>query len=197
LWLVNSDDGTNARIVQAVAIYDPLPAPDVVVVLENVIRPDHRRVDFYSDLLQNRMLDPPQMEMGRLVFPDHMWRVTLDESGVGRFVHSTDFTDIVNDDPAEFALGDLRLRIAGLADLVDRPAHVRVRDPLERQVGYYFLGSITGDAIDIVVPGIIDDGTEYRVTFEPGDAPPRCIVERGRMDGLTIDGPLESFGECQ
>lgn len=200
LRLINSDEGAERRIVQAVAIYDPLPAPDVLVLLDNVVRPDHRRVDFYSDLRENRRIDPPEEDPedeSRLLFPDHMWRITLAEDGTGEFRHSTDFTDIVNDDRADLALGDMRLSITGADPFVDQPAQVWVTDPLDRDVGYYFLGSITGDAIDITIPGIIDDGSEYIVTFKPGDAPPRCVVASGDDEGLTIEEPLGSLPECQ
>lgn len=182
-------------IVQAVAIYDPLPGPDVTVELDNVVRPNVRRVDFYSDLNENGVIDPPEpdpVEPGRLLFPDHMWRRILAEDGTGEFMHSTDFTDIVNDDPGLLSLGNFQLSITGTAEFTDQPAQLWVTDASDRDVGYYFLGAITGDSVDITIQGIIDDGSEYIVAFMPGDDGDEvfCVVARGDASGLTVSGPL-------
>lgn len=191
----------DAGNVQAVAIYDGLPSPNVTVVLDNVIRPDLLRVDFYSDLNDNRIIDPPvpdPEDPSMEIFPDHMWREMLNPDGTGGFMHSTNFTDIVNDDPATFSLRPFTLSVTGADPFLDQPAQLWITDPADRDVGYYFLGSITSDTVDITIPGIIDDGSEYIVTFQPGDGGDLfCVVDRGGATGLTITGRLgEALTPC-
>lgn len=199
LWLVN--DAT-PPIVQAVAIYDPLPGPDVTVVLRNVVRPNVRRVDFFSDLDESGGITAPEPDPitpGRFLFPDHMWRRTLDEDGTGGFMHSTDFTDITSGpDAARFSLGDFQMSITGAGDFIDQPAELWVTDAGDREVGYYFLGSITDDSVDLAIPGIIDDGSEYVVVFAPGrDGDLFCLVRRGNASGLSVSGALgEALVPC-
>lgn len=187
--------------VQAVAIYDGLPGPDVTVVLADVIRPDLLRLDFYSDLNENRSVDPPEpdpIDPSMELYPDHMWRVMLNPDGTGEFMHSTNFTDIVNDDPATFSLRPFRLSLTGADPFLDQPAEVYVIDPAGREVGYYSLGSIASDSVNITIPGIIDDGSQYTIVFAPrGTEPPFCVVGTGGRDGLTITDTIAALPQCQ
>jgi hypothetical protein len=202
IFLVNDQD---PGLVQAVAIYDPLPSVDVDVELANVVAPDVRRVDFYADLSRNGQLDAPMPDpddSSRLLFPDHMWRLTLDQNGEATFMHNTNFTDIVGDDPASFVgTGPLSLTITGVGAFADQPATVVAWGPGEREVGFYFLQTIGGDTLSIDFEGrqFVDDGTEYIVEITLGDDPhaqPVCITGTATDRGLTIEAPLAALEHC-
>lgn len=194
LFLV-SDDG----LVQARAIYDPLPAADVRVVLRNVVETNVRRVDFYSDLNENRVMDPSEpdpIDDMRRIFPDHMWRDTLMPDGTGSFRHSTNFTDIVTDNRARLVGGPFSLVLRDVEAFVDQPARVSVIDLNDREVIFYQLGSVPASPLDLRVPGMIDDGTEYRVEIRLGTNAPVCALQRGNASGLSVDAPLQDLSAC-
>ena len=122
-------------------------AEDVTVALDNVIAPDVHRIDFYSDLNENRTLDPPMedpLDPTQQIFPDHMWRVDTDEHGFLMFMHNTNFTDLTAT-PANRPLGPMHLMLTGGDPFLDRSVEVWVTDPGDRDVGYYFLGRIATD----------------------------------------------------
>ncbi len=180
--------------IEAVAIYDGLPMADLTLLMHDTFRADLRRVDFYSDLNENRMIDMPDVDpidMTMEIFPDHMWRTELDEQGVGGFTHSTNFTDIVRDDPATFSLRPFQLNVTGADPFLDQTAELRIIDPLDRDVGFYRLFAVTSDTLAITIPGVIDDGSEYRVRLEIGDEA-FCTSGAGDSSGLTISGSIES-----
>lgn len=194
--LVVSDDG----LVQARAVYDPLPGPDVLVELLNVIRPNVRRVDFYSDLNENRSIDPSEpdpIDAMRRLFPDHMWRDRVGEDGVGEFVHSTNFTDIVRDDPAQSIGGPFELALRDVGDFADRPVRAWIADPTGADVGFYQLGSFQGTSVELQVPGIVDPGTEYLIEVELGGGERSvCAVRVGAASGLRLDASLDELEDC-
>jgi hypothetical protein len=209
VWLVDDQSRVQAR-----AIFDGLDRADQLVVLENVVSlesPVIRRVDFYSDLNESitpgSRIEPdapvPDPESpDRLLFPDHMWRVELDDTGFAEFMHSTNFVNIV--DPtdearATFFLSDLHLVITGTQEQDGLPAEVRVYDATgaqERQIGLYALRAVDGDALDITLGGILDEGTEYRVelSFDNGNA--FCTRASGAGTVITVEASLASLSPC-
>lgn len=198
LYLVN-DDG----FVQAVAIYDPLPDVEETVRLENVVGPTVRRVDFYADHSGSRDIDAPSApdpeNPSRLVFSDHMWRITLDENGNADFMHNINFTDIVNDHPASFVgAGPLELTVTGVGAFSGQRAEVKVWGPGEREVGYYFLGAIVGETLTTSFQAreFVDDGTRYLVEIILGDAAPLCVSGTADASGLTIETSHASLEPC-
>ncbi len=208
IYLVNGNS-----LVQAVAIYDGLPEVDVDVQLANVVDTDVRRVDFYCDLHENHQLDSPvpdSVDPSRLIFPDHMWRLTLDENGEASFTHNTNFTDITETDPvtgtrpsAKFVgSGPLTLTVTGVGDFTDQPATVSVWGPDDRQVGFYFLQTITGDTMTIDFMGrqFVDEGTSYILEIELGSDPeaqPLCISGTATDSGLSVEAALPDLLPCQ
>jgi hypothetical protein len=209
VWLV---DGENR--VQARAIFDGLEDPNQLVVLENVVSladPVIRRVDFYSDLNESitagsRIEPDPPMEdpenPGRLLFPDHMWRVDLDDEGFSEFMHSTNFVNIVDpedDARAVFFLSDLHVAISGTGAQDGLPAEISVYEDSgaqERQIGYYALSAVDGDNLDITLGGILDEGTEYRVELSFDNGNPFCARAGGSGTVITVEASLASLSPC-
>jgi hypothetical protein len=207
VWLVDEQNRVQAR-----AIYDPLEDSRQLVILENVVSladPAIRRVDFYSDMNESITPgteirpDPPEPDDdGDLLFPDHMWREQLDDTGALEFMHSTNFVDIADPgDPnrARFFLSDLRVTITGAGEKDGLPAEIRVYDPSgeqERQVGYYRLGALDGDTLDIRLSGILDQGIEYRVELSFDNGNPFCARASGSTSLITVEASLVSLSPC-
>jgi hypothetical protein len=209
VWLVDAMNRVQAR-----AIFDVLEDPNQLVVLENVVSltdPVRRRVDFYSDL--NKSLDPPvdpirpdgpvpNLETGGIDFPDHMWRVELDDEGFAEFMHSTNFTDIVDpDDPerAIFFLRDFVLRITGVDAQDGLPAEVSVYDDSgsqEQQVAYYRLSAVEGSVLEVRIGQILDQGTEYRVEISFDSGNPVCTRASGTGPTIVVEASLASLSRC-
>jgi hypothetical protein len=109
-------------------------------------------------------------------------------------MHSTDFTDIVTNDPAQVIGGDFELRLTDVEAFVDQPARVWVIDPNGRDVGFYYLGSVAAP-LTLRIPGIVDEGTEYRVAVELGEEL-RCTTARGSATDLVVDTSVQSLTAC-
>ena len=199
VWLINNDGG----LVQAVAILDPLLVTDIHVQLANVVAPDVRRVDFWSDLNMNGMLDAPMDDPSnpsRQIFPDHQWTLMLDENGNATFMHNTNFTNIVGASSFVGA-GPLDVTVTGVGDFTDQPAHVVAWGPSEHEVGSYFLGALSGDTLHVDFNGhaFVDQGTEYRIEITLGSDPqaqPVCTTATATATGLTVSAALTDLQAC-
>jgi len=209
VWLVDDQNRVQAR-----AIYDGLEDPNQLVTLENVVSlesPVIRRVDFYSDLNESITPgspvrpDPPEPDPDdpdRTLFPDHMWREELDDTGFLSFMHSTNFVNIVDlgdDTRAVFFLSDLHVVINGTGEQDGLPAEISVYDDSgeqPRQIGYYALSAVEGDTLDVTIGGILDEGTEYRVELSFDNGNPFCTRASGAGTVITVEASLASLSPC-
>jgi hypothetical protein len=191
---------SDAGLIQARAIYDPLPSPRVEIVLLNVVQENVRRVDFYSDLNGNRIPDPSELEMnGERFFPDHMWRDEVDQDGVGSFSHSFDFRDILADEPAQSVGRPLVLRLRDVDGVAAGVIEAWIVGPSDRDVGYYHLSNpdlLRANPMQIEIPGIIDSGTTYTVVVAAAGTTLGCATAAGVSTGLDLELTPEDLAPC-
>lgn len=199
-----TNDFLNAR-----AIIDPLPAPDVDIRLLNGAPIAVDRIDFYADLNMNRMLDPAP--------DDHVWRCDgtaatpcmLDEAGRLLFVHNVMFQDITEME-AEPVGADLVLNVTGADEHDGQPVLARIRTRIlvdvENDVrvevvpGLYRLGNIEAGTVAFTLPGIADRGQTYDLELIFGDDALECVLPALRApdaagEDFLVERPLSDF-EC-
>jgi hypothetical protein len=171
------------------AILDPLPAAAFSVFLPVAVLPGEFDLNFFSDLNGNRAYDAPPV--------DHAWSVPIPSTGQVAFAHNTTFTDIGATAASEPG-GSFTLNFTGMTPHVNQLLEVRVIKVADGQtVGAYRLAVIPGAAFGVSIPGIIENGQEYRVDFFADlngngayDAPPTDHAWRltgtGGGSGLTL-----------
>jgi hypothetical protein len=113
------------RRVVARAVYDPLGAPQLDIVLPCTVSGDRHEVDLFADFNNNGVYDPcPDPGNG---CTDHQWRLPVQPDGTVAYRHNVDFRNI-SEDPAR-PMGDLPLIIVWrhTASFEQRLVEVRLR----------------------------------------------------------------------
>ncbi len=184
--IVGAEDGLRSRII----LY-PLPSAGFVVNVPNGVAEGAHNLDFTADLNGNGTYDPPPV--------DHAWRIALAENGdlTPEFAHNVNFVDIEN--PLPMQAGDFTMNLTGMDPHVGQLFELRVMNTGTGQtVGQYRHEAIVQANFSFVIPGIIENGENYRVDYYADlngsggyDAPPSDHAWRedltGGSDGLTID----------
>ncbi|HEY8432918.1 MAG TPA: hypothetical protein VIL20_31315 [Sandaracinaceae bacterium] len=153
LRIVDADDVLVARGIVAA-----LPSGDYSFAFPSSTPEGPHRLDFFADLSMNGAYDPPPA--------DHAWRRDVAASGdvVIDFPHGTDFTDISS--PAITEHGDFTFEASEMGPHVGQLFELRViRESDGRLVGRYVLPEIQAADFSLTIPGIIENGVEYRVDF--------------------------------
>lgn len=185
--------------IQARAMFDPLPTECVEVRMARGASAAATRVDFYADLNGDGVLSPPG--------DDHTWRRALDEMGELRFVHDVEFDDISA--PEATTTGQaLSLSLTGL-DAFDgetlvasviRDDFVAEGEPTRETIpGVLVHGPITGGALDVILPGIIDAGEEHQIEVNIGEGATVCraFLVAPTSGDLMIAGEFATaFPDC-
>lgn len=151
--------------VVAVAVYDGIPAEDFTVFLKRAVVGGGLRLDFWADYTENRVYDPPTEDATGLT--DHSWRLPECVSGAYRFTHAGNFTDLSDPPLNETGKRDAILQLRNFT-----PAHqgqtvtLYVRDRAsDRIVGFYRLKSVATGEEALIIPRIVEPGSEYDLAF--------------------------------
>lgn len=145
--------------LQSRIIIDPLEFGTQVITVENAVPPGDYFVDFYGDVMPNRMPDPPPT--------DHTWRRPLCSDGTLYFEHVFDFEELDN------AIGignDFSLQLnnvpPSLADVRTeaRLVFTSATSDEGRTVAMYRHASL-GTAATFDVPEVVDVGSDYAVLW--------------------------------
>lgn len=181
---------TENKYEVARAILDPLPSAAYTLVMRGALEAGNQTIDFWADLSGERRYDPPPT--------DHAWRLDPCASGVFRFTHNTNFTDI--DDPDKtLAGGDFVLNFHDWGPHLGQMHEVYVIDkPTNRVVGFYRLADPEEEDFTVALPGIIERNTPYVIAFfadknnnllydPPDEDHSWRIEETGGATGITIE----------
>ncbi len=163
----------SANIIQSRGIAFPLGGVDAAFFAPRAIPTDKPvRIDFFADHNNSKSYDATPTEA-----LDHAWRVPVDLATVGKdgvvvtFDHNTSFTFLNDPGGAPREIGKAaRISVRGLATRLGRRLEARVADAFTgRVVALYRYPAIDKDAVELVVPGMIEADNTYTVEITTDD----------------------------
>lgn len=198
---------TDENRVQAAALFDPLGAADIDLVMPFGATVNATQVDFYAD----------QLDDGLDIAGDHTWRRELDESGFLRFAHEFNFEDLTMNRPIGQGQ-DLQIAITGMEEHDTRtvilslfqtlPLNPGGEDEMIEDIvtGVYrgvvtagALGGLRGPMTDrpTVLRGVVDGGAPHLVELNIANGMSRCRLEVPTLpaEPLVLDMDFGDF-EC-
>jgi hypothetical protein len=178
--VVSDDDA-----LVAVGVWDPLQDADTEIALPGSTPNGVHRLDYFADLDGSGGYNPPPA--------DHAWRMPIPANGDVSLAHThdTDFTNIAM--PSLAAGEDLTFSATDMDPHVGQLFEVRVFDEDTGQLrGRYVLAEIETADFEVVLPGIIQDGSRYpALTVSPDFSALVAEPEPGRS--ATTTSTPESF----
>ncbi len=196
---------TVPNVSQAQVRMDPLSSPCMDITLPFGASIGATRVDFWADLMDDGLDDPPT---------DHTWRRDLDESGRLEFAHEFNFDSVLTDRPGVQGV-DLILDVTGMdamegsqviASLVrvvnlnpaGEPNNVESVNAVYRStVQSGNLGPRRGAGADEppVLRGVVDQGVPYTLELNIDNGAMRCRLDRQSdpADDFTLAADFSEF----
>lgn len=182
--------------LEAIYVYQGLPARDVVVRMPGAIRRGPFRLDFWADVSGDESLDaPPDDHTWSSITPDTLSTDQL-SAGCAQFDHNTVFS-LLND-PEMFPVtmhSDLQVRALNFQGFQSRAVEMRViiNQSGVRTIGVYRFQELPNENDTLFVfPGIGVAGDEYTIEMYV-DLNANLMWDRGeepswRSDATTFEG---------